>query len=1412
MVVINVSQLSRIGSVNGVFFCLSNNAKKMGPRWTQMVVLVLVVALTFGQEGDSDVEPVPGISFDSNTDNPQPIPAENDPNSGGSANNTGYEEPSVLSNPEENVRSSDVESIPDGVNMSTLRTGTKIMKSGKYITYYAADYDPMNSRVAPPDTDQRGGSGTPYTLTETRLNTIRKIFMYPYYDQGGNADNEGDYQKEIQSSTPQVHKNFNFQLPFFGFRFNYTRISLNGYIEFSDPPPNYEYPLVFPVKEWPKKNDPSFIGIFFSKCRIGNLRDGDIDPRKPGVYYRMERDLRQRTDQMGIEIRERLKWDIREGVIGSETFDPKHAVIVTWKNVSFNGGFSNALYRTNTFQMVLATDEVYTYAMFNYMNLDWTSHTEAGGDTIGGEGGVPAYIGFNAGNGTRSWEYSPYSQASVLRDVTATGFANGFPGRHLFRIDENILVGTCNKDIDGANLPLMFAPESGNMLGGTVVNITGPCFNPTDQVLCKFDVADVVYGVVVSRNRAICIQPALMVEGYVRLEIAIGPGTYKWKGRYYVENPASAAQKIYFKDMRVHEKSPSEIKITWEKYNLTTNDNANIQISLWGYRETTIRPSFLYITDIAQNVQNTGEYTIVPSQYRNRENTFLTDIKFGFIQINLTESIPVKSEFDSTSTSTTTTTVEIKPVVWSRPIPLGWYFGWQWEKLYGSNWPEYLCNDWLRTDRYLKNFAHELPQCPCTLEQALADKGKYMPDFDCDKDSNPTCYYNNQAVHCVKTGSPTLEGSEQQCCYDKNHYLMLSYDQQWGSSPRRCHNLGLMPYQEATKVPTLSQWFNDMVPKYLCCLWQEEQAVGCETLRFERRPSQDCVAYQAPGVAGIYGDPHVVTFDDLEYTFNGKGEFVLVKSNAKLDNIEVQGRFEQMDPNLYGEVRATQLTSVVARGNSSTVVEVRKRPEYARWRYRLDVIADGKRIYFDRPSLKFQHFPGVTVYTPTYILNQSEVIMMFDNGVGVEVLDNQGYMTARVYLPWTFINKTAGLLGNWSFNQEDDFTLPDGSKVSVVTNINDMQRVYTDFGTKWMIDDVLDSQKGRALFLRENGQTASNFNNRSFVPIFPMTPAEIIPANRSEQIERTYTVCPKDLYECYYDYAMTLNRDLAHYTQNYKATIYQLKEISRTKVVSCGILETPRFGRKSTFLFIPGTKVTYECNQNFVLVGDQRRTCQANGQWDTPEYGYTYCLRQQEYSQQQAAITSGIIFIVLIPLLLILVFIAYKAYQKFSSSNDDTNSTISKTMMVRRFSPIESNKSSVTETSSDSIFKPKRIYDESYHTHEPLVGLPETEFENKDIDPNDREFDIDGKSLSSPVSPSLSSISYSQPFNKLDVVTEHDAPTTTTKKVVLDYGSDDYAMPYKETKTVIYQPVLVNEVPQSYQYKVASRSNVVTDV
>lgn len=79
--------------------------------------------------------------------------------------------------------------------------------------------------------------------------------------------------------------------------------------------------------------------------------------------------------------------------------------------------------------------------------MGWTTHTEAGGDTTEGQGGTPAFVGFNAGNGTNAYEYMPYSQTTFVRDLPGTGGANGFPGRHIFRIDEKIIPGVCIRDL-----------------------------------------------------------------------------------------------------------------------------------------------------------------------------------------------------------------------------------------------------------------------------------------------------------------------------------------------------------------------------------------------------------------------------------------------------------------------------------------------------------------------------------------------------------------------------------------------------------------------------------------------------------------------------------------------------------------------------------------------------------------------------------------------------------------------------------------------------------------------------------------------------------------------------------------------------------------------------------------------------
>ncbi|XP_055381358.1 protein mesh-like [Condylostylus longicornis] len=836
-----------------------------------------------------------------------------------------------------------------------------------------------------------------YTITPERLRQIRSEFLYWFFDE---PDETSDYERSIHSSQKTLHKNLHFKLPFFGFRYNYTRISLDGYLGFSDFPKHLMYPLVFPTKDWPKNNDPSFIGIFLSKCRIGRIYPSDTDQRMPGVYFRIESNLNKRTDRMGVEMRERTMWDIREGIIGAKTFVPNHVIIATWKNISFSGGIDNSLFRTNTFQMIIATDEIYTYAIFNYAQIEWDSHTEAGGSVDVGKNGVPAFVGFNAGNSTRSFTYKPYSQSTAIENLTKEGWGNGFPGRHIFRIDEKITLGAC-ANVESlyypSTMPLTFSPESGIMLGGNIVNITGPCFDPSHRITCYFD-TEMVPGFIINRYRAFCIQPALKVTGYINLRVSVNNNVQRrWIGKYFVEAPSMATENIYFSNNNIFTKSPEEIQIKWYPSNLATNANSIVQISIWGYYEIGNHRHLTFVDVIESSAPNTGEYTITPKDFRSRNNFEHSHIEFGFIQINTTNSI-------------------FTPTFWSRPIPLAWYFNPQWERMYGTDWASYLCNKWFQFERPDGYFLDELPLCPCKLENATFNKGQFLPDLTCDKDSNPTCFFNSQAVHCVKSGQPSLHyGSEQQCCYNNAGELLSFYDTMYGSRPKYSHDIGKGLTCDNRQIPTLSQWYNDNRPYFSCCYWQNNnKSNDCKRLRFERRPSQHCSKYKPPIVASILLNSTIQTINNKVYKLNSLGEYVLAKGKINNNQFEVQGRFQTIGKGN----NETCLTSIaITNGNKNNNIEVKIRPPHAQWRYKLNVYAGGNLIYFDRPNMKFQYFDGTTVYTPTYNLNQSEVIIMHSSGVGVHIIENSGQMKSKIYIPESFKDEILGLVG--IYNSDD---------------------------------------------------------------------------------------------------------------------------------------------------------------------------------------------------------------------------------------------------------------------------------------------------------------------------------------------------------------------------------------------------------
>lgn len=144
-----------------------------------------------------------------------------------------------------------------------------------------------------------------------------------------------------------------------------------------------------------------------------------------------------------------------------------------------------------------------------------------------------------------------------------------------------------------------FAPESGNMMGGTIVNVTGPCFDRTRKITCRFNTIKVP-GAVIDENRATCVMPPMYATGYVDFAVAVdGSNDLHWKGKFLVETPFTAPELVSFPENDQLERNPQKLTIHWDYKNLTLDTHMPVSITLYGYRENTINPELVYIDTLA---------------------------------------------------------------------------------------------------------------------------------------------------------------------------------------------------------------------------------------------------------------------------------------------------------------------------------------------------------------------------------------------------------------------------------------------------------------------------------------------------------------------------------------------------------------------------------------------------------------------------------------------------------------------------------------------------------------------------------------------------------------------------------------------------------------------------------------------
>ncbi|XP_004443153.1 PREDICTED: sushi domain-containing protein 2 [Ceratotherium simum simum] len=737
-------------------------------------------------------------------------------------------------------------------------------------------------------------------------------------------------------------------------------------------------------------------------------------------------------------------------------------------------------------------------------------------------------------------------------------------------------LGTCCSDF--RDFCLEISPYSDSMMGGkdfVVQHLNW--FNSTDGVICRFNESIQTRGHVDSLGLVHCVSPLLYETGRIPFTLSMDNGrSFPRSGTWLAVHPNKVSQttKIQLENETRWQYygtagTKGNLTLTWQATVLPTHF---VTIELWGYEETgrpysgewTAKWSYLY--PLATNVSNSGFFTFTPKPAPQNYQRW----EVGAIRI-------INSQYSSGEKDV--------QALWSNEHALAWHLGDDFREDPVA-WARTQCLAWEELEDQLPNFLEELPDCPCTLAQARADTGRFHTDYGCDIEHGSECTYHPGAVHCVRSvqASPRY-ASGQQCCYTAAGTQLLTADSTGGSTPDRGHDWGAPPFRAPPRVPGLSHWLYDVISFYHCCLWAPE----CSRY-MRRRPSSDCRTYRPPRLASAFGDPHFVTFDGANFTFNGHGEYVLLE--AALTGLSVQARAQPGTTPEGTQARGTGLTAVAVQEGNSDVVEVR--------------LADGVgvlQVLLNQEVLSFAEQSWMDLQGMFLsVAAEDSVSIMLSSGAGLEVSIQGPFLSVTVLLPEKFLNHTRGLLGTLNDNPTDDFTLRSGQVLSAGAS----SRQLFQFGADWAVENASSLLTYDSLLLVKDFLYGPK-HDPTFQPLFP---DETTP--NSSHATEVAELCG-DNHFCSYDVAATGSLSVGNATR----TAYQLHQSrvqSLQSVVSCGWLAPPLNGGKEGIRYLVGSTIHFHCDSGYSLSGAEASTCQADGTWSTttptcqPRHSYTVLL------------------------------------------------------------------------------------------------------------------------------------------------------------------------------------------------------------